>query len=40
MTRATLFLVLLLLLLVGGAVFLSMSAREIPQKPIEVEVQP
>ncbi len=39
MTRAPLVLILLLLLLVGGAVFLSMSAREVPQKPIEVEVQ-
>ncbi len=39
MSRATLFLILLLLLLVGGAVFLSISAREVPAKPIEVNVQ-
>ena len=40
MSRATLFLILLLLLIVGGAVLLSTSAREVPAKPIEVDVQP
>src|SRR5687768_8711265 len=39
MSRAALFLIVLALLLVGGAVFLSMSAREVPAKPIEVDVQ-
>jgi hypothetical protein len=39
MSRATLFLILLVLLLIGGAVFLSMNAHEVPAKPIEAEVQ-
>ena len=39
MSRVTLFLILLALLLAGGAVFLSMNAREVPAKPIEVDVQ-
>jgi len=39
MSRATLFLILLALLIVGGAVFLSMNAHEVPAKPIEVDVQ-
>lgn len=39
MSRSTLFLLVLLLLLVGGAFYLSTSAREVPTKPIEVEVQ-
>jgi hypothetical protein len=39
MSRATLFVIILLFLLVGGAVFLSMSAREVPAKPVEVDVQ-
>lgn len=38
MPRTTLYLILLILLLVGIAVFLSMSARQVPTKPIEVEV--
>ena len=38
MTRGTLFLIVLVLLLVGGAVFLSSSAHEVPTKPIEVDV--
>ena len=40
MSRATLFLILLLLLVIGGAVLLSMNAREVPAKPVEVDVQP
>ncbi len=39
MTRTTLILILLLLLVVGGTVLLSMNAREVPPKPIEVDVQ-
>jgi hypothetical protein len=39
MSRTALFLILLALLLIGGAVFLSMSAHEVPAKPIEVDVQ-
>jgi len=38
MPRSIVFLVLILLLLVGGAVFLSSNAREVPVKPVEVEV--
>lgn len=38
MPRATLFLIILLLFLVGGAVLLSNSAREVPVKPVEVDV--
>jgi hypothetical protein len=39
MSRATLFLIILILLLVGATVFLSNNAREVPAKPIEVDVQ-
>ena len=39
MSRATLFLIVLVLVLVGGAVLLSKSAHEVPAKPIEVDVQ-
>ena len=38
MSRSTLFLVVLLLLIAGGAWFLSSSAHEVPTKPIEVDV--
>lgn len=39
MSRTSLLLILVALLLVGGAVLLSMSAREVPAKPVEVNVQ-
>jgi hypothetical protein len=39
MSRATLLLIVLVLILAGGAVLLSKSAHEVPTKPIEVEVQ-
>jgi hypothetical protein len=39
MSRATLFLILVILLLIGGAVLLSMNAHEVPAKSIEVDVQ-
>ena len=35
----SLVLVVLLLLIVGGAVFLSSSVHEVPTKPIEVDVK-
>jgi len=38
MSRPLLVLIVLALLLIGGAVFLSRSAREVPAKPIEVDV--
>jgi hypothetical protein len=38
MSRAPLFLIVLLLLIIGGAWFLSSSAHEVPTKPIEVDV--
>ncbi len=38
MSRSTLFIIVLVLLIIGGAWFLSASAREVPTKPIEVEV--
>jgi hypothetical protein len=38
MSRATLFLILLAVVVVGGIVFLSNNAREVPTKPIEVDV--
>ena len=38
MSRATLFLIVLLLLLIGGAWYLSNSAQEVPTKQIEVDV--
>ena len=38
MSRPILFLIVLLLLLVGGAYFLSTSAHEVPTKQIEVDV--
>ena len=38
MSRATLFLIVLVLLLVGGAFFLSSRAREVPTQRIEVDV--
>ena len=39
MSRPALLLIVLALLVVGGAVLLSMYAREVPAKPIEVNVQ-
>lgn len=39
MPRATLFLIVLLILLAGGAVLLSKSAHEVPVKPIEADIQ-
>ena len=36
--RPILFLIILVLLLAGGAVLLSMNAREVPTEPIEAEV--
>jgi hypothetical protein len=38
MSRSALFLIVIVLLIIGGAWFLSSSAREVPTKPIEVEV--
>ena len=38
MPRATLFLIVLVLLLVGGAFLLSSRAREVPTERIEVDV--
>jgi hypothetical protein len=38
MSRATVLILLLILLLVGAAVYLSTSAHEVPTKPIEVDV--
>ena len=38
MSRTIVFLILVVLLLVGGAMFLSMSADEVPTKTIEVDV--
>ena len=38
MPRPILFLIILVLLLAGGAVLLSMNAREVPTEPIEAEV--
>jgi len=38
MSRAMLFLIVLVLLLAGGTFFLSTSAEEVPTKPIEVDV--
>lgn len=38
MPRPILFLIVLVLLLAGGAVLLSMNAREVPTEPIEAEV--
>ena len=38
MPRGTLILIVLILLLVGGAVYLSTSAHEVPTKPVEVDV--
>jgi hypothetical protein len=39
MTRSTLFLIVIVLLVAGGAWFLSTSAHEVPTKPIEIDVQ-
>jgi hypothetical protein len=39
MPRVTLILIVLVLVLAGGAVLLSKSAHEVPAKPIEVDVQ-
>jgi hypothetical protein len=39
MSRPVLLLIVLALLIVGGAVLLSMNASEVPAKPIEVNVQ-
>ena len=39
MPRATLLLIVLILILAGGAVLLSKSAHEVPVKTIEVDVQ-
>ena len=38
MSRTMIFLILVVLLIVGGAIFLSTSAKEVPVKPIEAEV--
>ena len=38
MPRGMLFLIILVLLLGGGAVLLSRSAHEVPTKPVEVDV--
>jgi hypothetical protein len=38
MPRPILFLIVLVLLLVGGTVLLSMNASEVPTEPIEAEV--
>ena len=38
MSRATLFLIVLILLIAGGAFYLSTSVHEVPTKPIEVDV--
>jgi hypothetical protein len=38
MSRGTLILIVLLLLIAGGTYVLSTSAHEVPTKPIEVEV--
>lgn len=38
MPRPILILIILVLLLAGGAVLLSMNAREVPTEPIEAEV--
>jgi hypothetical protein len=38
MPRTTLFLIVLVLLLLGGAFFLSSRAREVPTQHIEVDV--
>ena len=38
MPRTTLFLIVLMLLLIGGAFFLSSPAREVPTERIEVVV--
>ena len=38
MPRGTIFLIILALLLIGGAYFLSTSAREVPLTPIEADV--
>ena len=39
MPRATIILIVLILLLIGGAVLLSRSAHEVPAKTIEADVQ-
>ena len=39
MPRGTLFLIILLLLIVGGLVLLSRTASEVPLKPVEVDVR-
>jgi hypothetical protein len=39
MSRVTLFLIILVLILVGATVFLANNAREVPAKAIEVDVQ-
>lgn len=38
MPRGALFLIIALLLIVGGLVLLSRSAEEVPVKPVEVDV--
>jgi hypothetical protein len=38
MSRATIFVIVLLVLLIGGVVLLSNSASEVPVKPVEVDV--
>jgi len=38
MSRTVLFLIIVLVLLVGGVVLLSRSASEVPVKPVEVDV--
>jgi hypothetical protein len=39
MSRPAMLLIVLALLIAGGAILLSMNAREVPSKPIEVDVQ-
>jgi hypothetical protein len=38
MSRATIFVIVLLVLLIGGVVLLSNSASEVAVKPVEVDV--
>lgn len=38
MPRGLIFLILILLLLIGGVYYLSVSAEEVPLKPIEADV--
>jgi hypothetical protein len=38
MSRAVLFLIIILVIIAGALVFLSSQAREVPTKPVEVDV--